>query len=246
MKNNDTTTYGVKYSGNLLDGFNIKTSAILLHKKANMSIEAIKKLLSLKDAIIKKDISLESANNLVNILRECGLDCSYVSMPQSLQSVEQRTHDNFNKIIRETSNAAICDAILHLGNSRAKEIAFLVMKETTKDSFDSLKENAQEKLSSFIQLSQKEISEFEKLNASQNSHISITQLQRTKHIQIIKNALTLKRVAVVGAVILLLLVFSSFNKSSDTPDIAVTPNTIPNSQPRGVERYDTNQLSRIK
>jgi hypothetical protein len=166
-QNDDDTSYGVKYSGNILDGFTIKTSTILLQQNAKMNIETIKKLISLRDEIIKKNISLESANNLTRVLRECGLDCNCISMQQG---IEQRKINDVTNTLLRMSNDDIHNLLLSLGNNRAKEIAFAVMKETTKDSFDSIKKNAEEKITSFLQSSKKMISENEKSTHPTTNH----------------------------------------------------------------------------
>ena len=227
MKNPDKEQYGVKYSGKLLDGFTIKEAVILLQKNGKMNVESIKRLLSLRDSFIKKDIPLETANNLVKILRGCGLDCSCTPMQQNRPVIEQNQPETITDMIMRMSNEDLCNAILSLGNQRAKEIAFAVIKETTKDSFDSLKENAEEKLSSLAILSS-------------------TQFKFEKLVQTLKKVLTKKRIIGVGAVLLFLMIWSYFFRSSNESDIRVTPPIVHDSQPHGNERYDTNQLSRIK
>jgi len=234
MQNNDNELYGVKYSGNLLDGFTIKESAILLQKNARMNIEAIKRLISLRDSIIKKDISLESANNLVKILRGCGLDCSCVPMRQNKAIIEQQQSERINDMIKRMSNNELCNAILLLGNQRVKEIAFALMKETTKDSLGSLKENAEEKLSSL------------KSSNMPLVHISATRFKNMKVVQLLKSKFTPKKIMVIGIATLVLIIGSYFMKSSHEPDTRVAPEITHGSQPRGNERYDINQLSRIK
>lgn len=222
-KQNDAKAlFGVKYSGNLLDGFTIKESAILLHKNTKMSIEAIKRILSLSDSIIKKDINFESANNLVKILRECGLDCCCTPMQQEKTVVEQKDSEKINDIVIRMSNDELCNAILSLGHSRAKEIAFAVMKETTKDSIGYLKENAEEKLSSL-----------------KSSNMPL-KLKSMKIVQILKNKLRPRKIIAIGVAILVLIIFSYFTKSSDEPVPRAAPKITYDDEPRSNDKYYKN------
>lgn len=142
-------TYSVSYSGKILEGFTIKASASLLQQKAGMNTETIKKLIPLKGAIIKKNVSLEAAQNLVNILRECGLDCTYSGNQANIRPI-QNTVEHIAQQLSMMKDEDLLKAFLSLGKIRAGELALSIMKQTAKDSFGTLKESAEGKLSSIF------------------------------------------------------------------------------------------------
>lgn len=68
-------TYRVFFTGNLIPGYDIRTSALKL-KEFGLKAEIIRKLLTSKNIFIKKDLpNREIADKLVEKLLKCGLDC---------------------------------------------------------------------------------------------------------------------------------------------------------------------------
>ena len=60
--------YCIFSAGKLLPGFDAKQSISLFSSKARMGTDAIKKLLSIKNGIIKNNLSLESAQSISMLL----------------------------------------------------------------------------------------------------------------------------------------------------------------------------------
>ena len=154
--------YQVSYSGDILDGFTKNSVVSLLQQNAGMSIEVIKKLMPLRNAVIKKNISFESAQKMVSILRQCGLDCRYIKEEGSI--VRSQNEQKTIQALSQMTDVELRDTILSLGRPRAKDIALSVIAETTKDSLGSLKENAEEKLASLFSKSQQKLPNTEMAN----------------------------------------------------------------------------------
>lgn len=90
------TRYSVYLGSKLLPGFTLQRTVILLQTHAKLSNESIKKLFSKKNSIIKSNLTKSSSKKLVDILTQCGLDCT---IQKNEINSAIKTH---NEIIKES------------------------------------------------------------------------------------------------------------------------------------------------
>ena len=74
---NPDIKYSVYYSGELLPGFDLKKSVVLLHSNMGLSADEIRHIVTNGSKELKKDISIDVAIEITRKLVFCGLYCFY-------------------------------------------------------------------------------------------------------------------------------------------------------------------------